>query len=419
MKTDLNCEPQREAKTVLVHAGSTVRAEIDPRTRKPRPGSACRLEVRRSERGSFTEFHLTGTVEGAAHAGEAAAELFAEVAATLERFKIQPIQEKLYGLTPARAAVLPQRELAYRHHHLDPELPVTWIQGTPLQGCAFVGLQIWGISPHDGSMRVTTVENEFTGRGRLWSGTGFRILHLPFVRGLAPDGTLPEGAAEQAQLMFANTGRALKAHGMGYRNVVRTWIYLARLLAWYGDFNRVRTAHYQPAGLGVAGGPAFPASTGIQCRYEDEDCMMDVLALESDGPACPVAHPIRRSPRQDQSFNYGSAFSRGTAIEMEGRRTVHISGTASINTAGESTHVGDAEMQSVETLLSISAILKEQGGGLQNITSATLFCKNREAWEAWERVTRLLGVPALPKICVLADVCRDDLLVEMEAVAVI
>jgi enamine deaminase RidA (YjgF/YER057c/UK114 family) len=67
----------------------------------------------------------------------------------------------------------------------------------------------------------------------------------------------------------------------------------------------------------------------------------------------------------------------------------------------------------------IAAILEEQGGGLKNITSATLFCKNREAWEAWERVTRLLGIPALPKVCMIADVCRHDLLVEMEAVAVI
>ena len=146
---------------------------------------------------------------------------------------------------------------------------------------------------------------------------------------------------------------------------------------------------------------------------------MDVLALRSGRHAEVIAEPIRCSPRQDQSFNYGSAFSRGMAFNIEGKKTVHISGTASINTAGASTHIGDAECQSLETLMSIAAILAEQGGGLENITSATLFCKNQEAWEAWQRVTRLLQVPDFPKICVLADVCRDDLLVEMESVAVI
>jgi enamine deaminase RidA (YjgF/YER057c/UK114 family) len=107
------------------------------------------------------------------------------------------------------------------------------------------------------------------------------------------------------------------------------------------------------------------------------------------------------------------------AFEIEGRRTVHISGTASINPAGDSVHVGDAELQSVETLLCIAAILEEQGGELENITSATLFCKNRDAWEAWNRVSRMLQVPAIPKVCVIADVCRHNLLVEMEAVATI
>jgi len=129
--------------------------------------------------------------------------------------------------------------------------------------------------------------------------------------------------------------------------------------------------------------------------------------------------PIRCSPRQDQSFNYGSAFSRGMTFNIEGKKTVHISGTASINTAGASTHIGNAECQSFETLMSIGAILEAQGGSLRNITSATLFCKDQAAYEAWNRVTRLLQIPDFPKICVRADVCRDDLLVEMETVAVI
>ncbi|HEY8993711.1 MAG TPA: hypothetical protein VIM71_03420 [Lacunisphaera sp.] len=49
----------------------------------------------------------------------------------------------------------------------------------------------------------------------------------------------------------------------------------------------------------------------------------------------------------------------------------------------------------------------------------TLFCKDRAAWEAWNRVTRLLQVPDFPKVCLLADICRDNLLVELESVAVI
>jgi len=263
------------------------------------------------------------------------------------------------------------------------------------------------------------VTNPAAGPGRLWTGRGFRMLHLPSVRGLKPGGGLAGDAPAQADQMFTDAGLALRAHGMDYRNVRRTWIYLARLLEWYGEFNRVRNAHYQKAGFGKEGGAAFPASTGIQGRSGDEECLMDVLAMDAEGPAYAAALPICRSPRQDASFNYGSAFSRGMAFEIEGRRTVHISGTASINAAGESVHGGNAELQSLETMMCIAAILEEQGGGLANITSATLFCKSRDAWEAWDRVSRLLKVPAFPKICVLGDICRHDLLVELEAVATI
>lgn len=165
--------------------------------------------------------------------------------------------------------------------------------------------------------------------------------------------------------MFANVGDALVAHGMKYPNVVRTWIYVAHLLDWYGDMNRVRTAHYRSKGLGIEGGPAFPASTGIMGRSGAEECLMDVLAVENLLPGRVVATPINRSAKQHSSFNYGSSFSRAMALEIEGRRTIHVSGTASINAAGQITHLGDAEHQCLETLLSIAAILAEQGGGLK------------------------------------------------------
>lgn len=384
--------------------------------------TGCRLEVRESPRETFTEFHVTAAVEGDGPgvSGQCAADdAIGRVAAVLAQHEIQPIQEKYYGRRAGREDVLRHRQAAYERYGLDAGVPVTWIEGTPLGGSDFAGLQIWGVASHAGETCVRTVDNPSTGRGRLWQGRGFEMLYLPAVRGTLPSGVLPAGPTAQAQQMFTNVELGLKAHGMAYPDVARTWIYVSRLLEWYGELNRVRNAIYVPAGLGARGGVAFPASTGIQGRMAEEECLVDVLALKRSASASVVAEPIRGSPRQDQSFNYGSAFSRGMTFSIEGKKTVHISGTASINTAGASTHLGDAEGQSLETLLCVAAILEAQGGSLRHITSATLFCKDQAAYEAWQRVTRLLQVPDFPKICVLADVCRDDLLVELESVAVI
>lgn len=381
---------------------------------------SCRFEIRSTRRPSFTEFHLTGLMEEPLATEAAARALLEQAAHLLTEYGIQPLAEKLYGRSTARATVLRLRDEIYRHHELDVRMVPTWIEGRPLGAGDLVGWQLWGIVPHARGVEVNTVETPGGGAARMWHGPGFRMLHLPFVRGTLPDGSLAGDAPAQAEAMFGNAEAALAAHGIGFAQVVRTWIYMDRLLEWYDDFNRVRTRYYRPAGFGGPNGLPYPASTGIQCHCADEECMMDVLAVETlDANAAPIATAIQRSPRQDQSFNYGSAFSRGMRIEVEGRRTVHISGTASINPAGASVHLDDPELQSLETLMCIAAILENEGGSLRNITSATLFCKTTAAWEAWQRVCRLLQVPDIPFVPVMADVCRHDLLVEMEAVAVI
>ena len=368
----------------------------------------ARVDVCASERASGVELFLTA--RPADRSGADAASVLEEAAKAVAARGAAPIAEKLYGPRAHREDTLALRDSIYRRRGLDPSVPVTWIEGLPLAGEALVGLQIWAVDARVGEVRTV---DAVVGRGRLWDAGGFRLLYVPSITG--PGG---EDAPGEAKRMFARAGQALESQGMSFRDVARTWIYLSRLLDWYGDLNAVRTAFYGPAGLGE-GGVAFPASTGIQGRSGDEECLMDVLAVVASPASRVEVTPIHRSPRQDQSFRYGSAFSRGMVIALDGVRTVHISGTASIDTSGASTHLDDPEMQSVETLLSISAILEEQGGSLADIVSATLYCKDERSFEAWERVTHLLRVPAFPRVTVKADVCRADLLVEMECVAVL
>lgn len=380
------------------------------------------LKVSRLERASHTEFYLVGSVEEAApNTEEVVGAQYAEVAAILAADGIQPIQEKVYGLAGERDTIARIRADAFRKEGLDPAMPFTFLEGRPIDDSRYAGLQIWGVAPADGNKDlVTTVHHGGRVVGRSWTCDGFRALHLSGVRGTLPGGGLPSDVTHQAQQMFANAGAMLEAEGYNFLQVARTWIYLARLLDWYGEFNRVRTGYYTSQGMtGTPLDTVFPASTGIQGRTADEECVMDVFALApADGGDVRV-EPILGSWRQPPAFSYGSSFSRGMTIEIEDRKTVLISGTASINTAGETTRVGDAEGQCLETLQDIAAILEEQGGGLDSIASATVFCKTREVYDAFHNVTRLLQVPFASRVPVIADVCRSDLLIEIEAVALI
>jgi len=378
--------------------------------------------LRTLERESGTEHYLTSTATAPSDATvEAAGAHFARVAATLAEGGVQVIQEKVYGSSQAREDVLAIRARELERCGLDPSPAVTYVECRPACGGELAGVQVWGVAPRERGRRVVeTVAADGAPPGRRWSGPGFRLLYMPDFGGRAPDGTLSPTVTEQAQQMFTTAGEALKAHGLSYPQVVRTWIYLPRILDWYGEFNRVRNLHYAAEGLdGDTPGAVFPASTGIQGGGRGRECFMDVLALERerDRDGTVRVEPLRRSARQDKACDYGSAFSRGMSLEIEGRQTIFVSGTASINSAGDTVHCGNREAQCLETLLSIAALLEERGSGLRDISSATLFCKDVEVYRAFESVTRLLGVPPFPKVAVLADVCRPDLLVEIEAVA--
>lgn len=351
---------------------------------------------------------------------EAAQGVFTELCEALISSGVEPIQEKVHGPADQRQRVLDARQSTLRASGLDSGRPCSYIDGKPGDGRGPVSAQIWGIVAQPGSdVSVATVDIAGGGRGRLMSGAGLRVLWVPGLSGTDETGQLAEGETRQAERLFTNAEAALQEHGFAYVDVARTWIYLGRILDWYQEFNRVRTAFYGARGIsGESHGYPFPASTGIQGMRSGEECVMDVLAVQVEESGW-VLEPLTRSSRQERPFAYGSAFSRGMSLDHEGARTVLVSGTASIGADGKTLHVGNREAQVVQTLLTIAALIEPVGASLRGICTGVLYYKDERARRAYEDVTRLLALPGLPLVPVLADLCRPDLLVEIEAVAVV
>ena len=359
------------------------------------------------------DHYFTAAAPPGLSAGEASRRVYGELCAAVSETGLAPVQEKVYGLLRERTAVLKAREAMFQTHGLDASLPVSYLEGRPVSGGGFAGVQMWAVRG-----KVETVRHPW-GLGRLWSEGGSRFLYLPGVTGAAPDGPLPPGRAGQARRMFLNARSALRLHGFEFSHVVRTWIYLRRILEWYGGFNQVRNAIYRsPDFFGPSFQDRAPASTGIGGASRRGDCVMDVLALRPESRGGAAVERIRSSARQGPAPRYGSAFARATVLCDGPSRTIHVSGTASIDGSGKSVGPGDCERQCLQTLLNVAAILEERGAGLGDICSAALFCKDRRSYDAFLRVSRLLRLPPLPVIALLADVCRPELRVEIEAVAV-
>ena len=375
----------------------------------------------RAETRHDADFHLTVSADAAKRGGRATRTVFDEVAAKIRASGAEPIAEKIYGRVRAKDRILAARRAAFMRRGLDVELPATFVEGRPVHGGDLAGVQVWGIRA--GSLKknpVTTVRHRAGGVSRSWEDEGSRFLYLSSVQGTARDDRSPANRPRQAERMYRNAALALRELDASFADVVRTWIYLRDITAWYGKFNAVRSGLFRSADfLGKRRLAVPPASTGIEGRDSRGECLMDLLAV-IPGPRGTVrVEPIVKTSRQGSALSYGSAFSRGIVLQVGKKRTVYVSGTASIDAAGASLHPDDPELQALETLMNIAALLAERGGGLADIVSATLFCKDRRAFEAYHRVRRLLSIPEIPVVAVLADVCRPDLLVEIEAVAVL
>jgi len=221
-------------------------------------------------------------------------------------------------------------------------------------------------------------------------------------------------AAEQARRMFFCTGCFLRQSGATMKSVARTWLWLRDICGWYDDFNATRNAFFQAEGLidAVACRTHLPASTGIGLYGANgAACTLDLIAMPGAEDEIQL---IEAGGDQNSAFNYGSAFSRAAVAPMPAGPTLFISGTAAIDRAGATEHIGRIENQIDDTLAHVRALLKQADCTDEQVLTALVYCKTPQ-------VERVFGerYPDLswPRLTMIGDVCRPELLFEVEVTA--
>jgi enamine deaminase RidA (YjgF/YER057c/UK114 family) len=118
-----------------------------------------------------------------------------------------------------------------------------------------------------------------------------------------------------------------------------------------------------------------------------------------------------------------SSFSRGIRIDLNGVTILLISGTASVDENGKSVHIGDFRAQMRRTLSNISGLLASEGCTWHDVVRTTCYLRDIERdYEAFneERTAfyKEQGLDPLPASTgIQAILCRSELLVEIEAIA--
>ena len=150
-------------------------------------------------------------------------------------------------------------------------------------------------------------------------------------------------------------------------------------------------------------------------------------ALTAIGRATSIEKKAVSAPEiLNEAFAYAkpSSFSRGLRLEFGEIVVLLISGTASIDEQGRSIHIGDLRAQCRRTYLNITKLLESEGATWKDIVRTTCYLRDidrdyeafNEERTAFYQAQELDPLPASTGI--QAHLCRPELLVEIEAIAI-
>jgi len=141
----------------------------------------------------------------------------------------------------------------------------------------------------------------------------------------------------------------------------------------------------------------------------------------------PVTKKAIQAPEVlNEAPEYGSAFSRGLRVELPGGVThLLLSGTASVGANGETLYPGDFRAQLWRTYHNLTRLLEAEGATWHDVVRTTCYLRDIERdYKEFNSIRneffRALGLDPFPASTgIQARICRSDLLVEIEALAIL
>ena len=274
----------------------------------------------------------------------------------------------------------------------------------------------------------------------LVTGADFREVH---GAGIASDSS-GGGISMQAKDAFERMKAILRREGLTFGHVVRQWNYIERIVDVrrergkscqnYQAFNDVRTVYY-----GASDFPrGYPAATGIGQALGGVVLEFTALDAPAEARVLPLSNPrqvdahrysgdvLVGEPIAEVSEKTSPKFERAKLVARGRSGIVFVSGTAAV-LGQKSVGRRDVEAQTRTTVANITAL-----AGKENLARAGLPLPPDGGALSYLRVyvKRTADIPKVRRICerafgpipalyVRADICRPELLVELEGIKII
>ena len=219
------------------------------------------------------------------------------------------------------------------------------------------------------------------------------------------------GACATATLAYEALHRFVT--GRETHHVLRVWNYIGGINDGEGDAERYKQfCEGRAAGMGDFFAEGFPAATAI--GHRDNCYRMQIYLL-----ACDQRGRRIENPRQVSAWRYPREYGRtppsfARAMALPAGDALAISGTAAV-VGHASAHQDDLEAQLIETLTNLEALLSSSGMAAGFDNQSPLKAYVRHATDA-PRVSAFLQqhLPDVPVLLLHGDICRRELLVEID-----
>lgn len=228
---------------------------------------------------------------------------------------------------------------------------------------------------------------------------------------------IPGADSERAaRTLLDNYVTTMAAYGCTLaRDCARTWFFVRDVDVNYAGLVRGRNEVFSRSGLTPS--THFIASTGICGANPDRTSLVTMDTYTVHGLAQGQMRHLYAPTHLNPTYEYGVAFERGTMIDYADRRHVLISGTASIDNKGRVVHPGDIRSQTLRMWENVGALLAEAGCGFDDVMQMIVYLRDIADYPT---VSRMYDerFPDIPRVIVLAPVCRPEWLIEMECMAI-
>jgi len=243
---------------------------------------------------------------------------------------------------------------------------------------------------------------------------------------------------KQSDAIFSKIEEILSFEKMPVFSIIRQWNYIEHIVKKsdgrqnYQDFNDSRTRFYNK----TTWGNGYPAATGVGTCCGG--VMIDLEALHSDSPDIEVV--ALNNSLQVPAHAYSPRVLIGEEDEKNGQKTtpkferaklvrngikgiIYVSGTAAIRGELSLENVGIEEqtritLENIEHLISNGTLVS---AGIENVAGTRLcslrvYLKEEHFFESAKKIVdeKYAG---LPSVYLKGDVCREELLVEIEGFA--